>query len=105
MREHKHLEAQRDVSALLESKGSDVISWEGERGPGETDLEAYWDSGDRWLLQVWLGDGGLECLEGLSKLRLRANSLGAVPAVARVDGMQVEFRSILDESLLEVPEK
>lgn len=107
MRSHhpQHLEAQRDISAILESRGSDVISWEHERGPGETDLEAYWQSGNRWLLQVRTPEDAVDRAVELSRLRLRATSVGAVPVVAWVDGMQVEFRSILDESLLEIPEE
>lgn len=102
---HPHLEAQRDISAILQSRGSDVISWEQERGPGETDLEAYWRSGNRWLLQVRTPEDVVVGPGELSRLRLRATSVGAVPVVAWVDGMQVEFRSILDETLLEIPEE
>jgi hypothetical protein len=104
MRTHEHLEAQRDVLAILESRGSDVISWEGRRGPGETDLEAYWETGDKWLLQVWTDGGEDESADGLGKLSLRARCMGAIPAVARVDGMRIEFRSIPDQTLLEIPE-
>ena len=102
--QHHHLEAQRDISAILENSGSDVISWEEQRGPGETDLEAYWKSGNRWLLQVRTPDDAPDSPGELSRLRLRATSVGAVPVLAWVDGMRVEFRSILDETLLEIPE-
>jgi hypothetical protein len=102
---HHHIEAQRDVSAMLESTGSDVISWEQQRGPGETDLEAYWKSGNRWLLRVRTPYDEPDGPGELSRLRLRASAVGALPVLAWVDGMRVEFRSILDETLLEIPEE
>jgi hypothetical protein len=97
--------AQRDIFALLQSSGSDVISWDGIRGPGETDLEADWGSGSRWLLQLRTPRDRTDGAGALSKLRLRAATIGALPVVAHVDGMQVEFRSSLDGTLLELPSR
>ena len=68
-----HLAAQRDISAMLESTGSDVISWEQQRGPGETDLEAYWRSGNRWLLQVHTPKDAPSEPGELSRMRSRLN--------------------------------
>ena len=96
-----HHEAQHDISELLRSAGSEVVDWGDAPGPGETDIEAYWPTGAKWLLQVREKS---EVAGELGKLRLRATSMGATPVLALVMGEQVEFHSAVDDALLELPE-
>ena len=105
MRPPSKIEAQLDIAEMLKYKGSEVINWKDQPGPGETDLEAYWDDGTKWLLRVMLGKERLNGKGSLGKLRLRATSMGAVPVIAAVEGEQVEFRSAVDDVLLELPEE
>lgn len=91
-----------DISAILRSRGSEVLTWEGA-GPGGTDLEAYWRSGTAWLVSV-RAEAERAVAEDLSRLRLRATGLGATPVVCKVSGKQLEFHSAVDDALLEVPE-
>ena len=105
MRPPSKMEAQTDIAEMLKCTGSDVINWKDNPGPGATDLEAYWDDGTKWLLQVILGKRKLNGESNLGKLRLRATSMGAVPVIAAVEGEQVEFRSAVDQELLEMPEE
>jgi len=103
MKPASKLQAQADITEILSWKGSDVINWQDKPGPGGTDLEAYWDDGTKWLLQVKMGGEELNGGSNLGKLRLRAVSLGAVPVIAAVEGEKVIFRSAVDDELLEVP--
>ena len=98
-------QAQEDISAILQSTGSEVIQWKDIPGPGGTDLEAHWPTGTKWLLQVRDTQDGLSTNNELGKLRLRAASMGATPVLALVQGQQVEFRSATDQALLELPEE
>ena len=91
-----------DISAILSSRGGEILDWQGN-GPGGTDLEAYWRSGTSWLVSV-RAEAERAIAEDLSRLRLRASGLGATPVVCHVSGMQVEFRSAVDDALLDVPE-
>jgi len=91
-----------DISDILSSRGGEILSWDGD-GPAGTDLEAYWRSGPSWIVKV-AADAARNPIADLGQLRLRANGLGATPVVCKVSGMQVEFRSAVDDALLEVPE-
>ena len=92
-----------DISAILSSRGGEILDWGGD-GPGGTDLEAYWRSGAAWLVRVRAAEAERAIAEDHSRLRLRASGIGATPVVCRVSGMQVEFRSAVDDALLDVPE-
>jgi hypothetical protein len=92
----------------LRRQGATTINREPGEGPGGSDIEAYWESGDAWIIKVMETDTEIETIkekyeDEIEKMWLEARNRRAQAVVAVVGEKEMIFWQAESWKLLETP--